>query len=489
MEHTTVRATIHRDHTGIVTEIPVLLTEHGPLRPLVDYLVQRSYSRSYSWMQKVVQGVGLLLDYMAANHECFDDTEELFQTFIQRLYTGTVGEDGSDPSGLYWPGMNPAVVRQLAQMISAFSDWMAERQGTKPLNPWREAMRSEEMLAWAAWHQKQNRAFLAHTWAHEGASLAVKRARSALLKRTPVIDHDGVKFFPEARIHDLLFRGFIVPGEQKNPRIEERLNLRDILITLLMHYGGLRLSEPFHLYVHDVLPDPFHSERAHVRIFHPSEGIAPPDWKGAQGQPIRCNREVYLRGRYAMRPRTHYASTDQLHAGWKGNVLNGKEHFMDVHWFPVWAGEVFMKLWVLYMAQRAQKHCHHPFAFVTEEGKPYAIDSFERQHKRAVERIGLIPAKALGTTPHGHRHAYGQRLTDADIDPIYRKKALHHKSLESQIPYTEPDRAKLNNLLDAATKRLETGDTLPPPDFPSYGFADVDPLELLSGPHPKLKRQ
>ena len=40
MEHTTVRATIHRDHTGIVTEIPVLLTEHGPLRPLVDYSVQ-----------------------------------------------------------------------------------------------------------------------------------------------------------------------------------------------------------------------------------------------------------------------------------------------------------------------------------------------------------------------------------------------------------------------------------------------------------------
>jgi hypothetical protein len=38
---------------------------------------------------------------------------------------------------------------------------------------------------------------------------------------------------------DLLFKGFIVPGKQKSPRIEERLNLRDILITMLLHYGGL----------------------------------------------------------------------------------------------------------------------------------------------------------------------------------------------------------------------------------------------------------
>lgn len=94
----------------------------------------------------------------------------------------------------------------------------------------------------------------------------------------------------------------------------------------------------------------------------------------------------------------------------------------------------------------------------------------------------------LGTTPHGHRHAYGQRLTNADIDPIARKKALHHGSLESQIVYTEPDRTKLNKLLNAATDRLDSGNGMPPPDFLSYGFEDVDPLSLVSGAHPKLRR-
>ena len=162
---------------------------------------------------------------------------------------------------------------------------------------------------------------------------------------------------------------------------------------------------------------------------------------------------------------------------------------MYVNWYPPWAGELFWKLWFLYMAQRAQLDCDHPFAFVTKEGKPYAIDSFERQHRRAVERIGLQAAKALGTSPHGHRHAYGQALADAKIDPIYRKKALHHKSLESQVVYTEPDRARLVRALEAAAEREKAGQTLPPPDLLRYGFKDVDPLGLMSGPNPKLLRR
>ena len=489
MIHTPVRGQVHQDSTGVVTEIPVMLTEQGPLLPLVDYFLAHHQVRSAAWMTKTTQAVGLLIDYMAANHDCFDDPKDLFQSFAQRLTTGTVGNDGADPSWLYWQGRNPAVVKMLVNNVSSFSDWMARELNTKPLNPWREATRSEEMLAWAAWHQKRDRAFLAHTWDRETASLAMTRARNALLKKTPVIDHEPVKRFPDDRMHDLLFKGFIVPGKQKSPRLEERLNLRDILITLLMHYGGLRMSEPFHLYVHDVIPDPIHANRALVRVYHPSLGAAPPDWPDTKGQPTKCNRLTYLNGKYGLRPRNEYGLTDQLFAGWKGNALDSKEHFMYVNWFPAWAGELFWKLWVFCMAQRAQLRCDHPYAFVTQEGKPYGIDSFERQHRRAVERIGLTVAKAMGTSPHGHRHAYGQALADAEIDPIFRKKALHHKSLESQVVYTEPDRAKLVRALEAAAEREKTGTVLPPPDFLAYGFKDVDPLELMSGQNPKLLRR
>ncbi|HXE98268.1 MAG TPA: gamma-mobile-trio recombinase GmtY [Dongiaceae bacterium] len=489
MQHITLRGKVHRDNTGVVTEIPIIVTEYGPLLPLVDYFLKNVLVRSKAWMAKTAQAVGLLIDYMASNQDCFDDPKDLFETFNQRLTTGTVGNDGNDPSGLYWNGRNPAVVRVLSNCVSGFSDWMAEKLGTKPLNPWRKATRSEEMLAWAAWHQKRDRVFLAHTWDRETASLAMTRARNALLQQKPVIDHEPVKRFPDERIHDLLFKGFIVPGKKKSPRLEERLNLRDILITQLMHYGGLRMSEPFHLYVHDVVPDPMHADRALVRIYHPSLGTAPPDWMDARGKPTRCNRLTYLNGKYALRPRNEYALSDQLFAGWKGNALDSKGHFMYVNWFPQWASELFWKLWVLYMAQRAQLECDHPFAFVTQKGKPYALDSFERQHRRAVERIGLQVAKAMGTSPHGHRHAYGQALSDAEVHPIFRKKALHHKSLESQVVYTEPDRAKLVRALEAAAEREKTGTVLPPPDFLSYGFKDVDPLGLMSGQNPKLLRR
>ena len=228
------------------------------------------------------------------------------------------------------------------------------------------------------------------------------------------------------------------------------------------------MSEPFHLYVHDVLHDPMNSERAFVKIYHPALGLAPDDWFGANGKPIRCLRDNYLRNKYTMLPRTEYPNSHQLFAGWKGNLLDSKTRYMDVNWFPLWAGELFWKLWVFYMAQRMEIRCDHPFAF------------------------GLVASKSLGTSPHGHRHAYGQRLTDFDLDPIFRKKALHHKSLESQVVYTEPDRVKLTRELEAAEKRAASGETLSklsPPDFIDYGFKDVDPIGLLSGSNPKLKRK
>ncbi|NMF90941.1 gamma-mobile-trio recombinase GmtY [Aromatoleum petrolei] len=492
MTHTVVRYKVVRDNTGIHEEIPVILTEFGPLQPLIKYVLRQRHLMSESSIDKLVQAVGLLIDYTEANHQSFDDPKELFEVFVQRLYSGTVGVDGNDPSDLYWDARSPAVVRVLVNHLSKFSDWMAQEQGTTPLNPWRQATRAEERLAWAAWHHQRSRAFLSHTMSVDVASLKVSRARTALLKNTPVIDHGPVKYFPQDRMHDLLFRGFIVPGKQRSPRVEERLNLRDILITMLLHYGGLRMSEPFHLYVHDVIHDDTDPGCALVRVFHPSYGQAPADLFDAKGKPVACDRATYLRDRYGLPPRTEYKSTHTLHAGWKGNALDSKRHFMDVHWVPRWAGRLFWKLWVFYMAQRDQHTPDHPYAFVTREGKPYSIDAFEDAHAKAVRRIGLVPAKAAGTTPHGHRHAYGQRLSDLHLDATFLKKALHHKSLESQVVYTEPDRVKLNRAIDAALARAEKaedGTAPPPPDFLAYGFKDVDPLGLLSGPNRRLLRR
>ena len=147
MDFVQTRTRVIADETGAVVEIPVLLTDHGPLEPLVDYLLWRRQDGRVSWMHKVVQAVSLLLAYMKANAACFDKPEQMFHAFAQRLHSGTVGEDGVDPSGLYWRPMQRHTAAMLLGCLSDFSDWLVEHKGTQPLNPSRTASRFDEMLA------------------------------------------------------------------------------------------------------------------------------------------------------------------------------------------------------------------------------------------------------------------------------------------------------------------------------------------------------
>ena len=66
-----------------------------------------------------------------------------------------------------------------------------------------------------------------------------------------------------------------------------------------------------------------------------------------------------------------------------------------------------------------------------------------------------------GTSNHGHRHSYGQRMKNAGIDKKVRQVAMHHKSEESQNVYTEPTVTEVTSALSQATSSLEQGMVLP----------------------------
>lgn len=85
----------------------------------------------------------------------------------------------------------------------------------------------------------------------------------------------------------------------------------------------------------------------------------------------------------------------------------------------------------------------------------------KQSHAKAVEKIGLVVSKNNGTTEHGHRHAYGQRLKEAGIEDRIKQVALHHKSNESQKVYTEPTVSDVTISLNNATVSLENGLKLP----------------------------
>nr|WP_282582710.1 tyrosine-type recombinase/integrase [Pseudomonas umsongensis] len=106
------------------------------------------------------------------------------------------------------------------------------------------------------------------------------------------------------------------------------------------------------------------------------------------------------------------------------------------------------------------RHARHPFLFVSQKdevaGDPYTVASYRQAHAKAVKRIGLTAGKDYGTTPHGHRHAYGQLLTNAKVDPQLIQRCLHHKSLESQQVHTNPTPATIAATLVEATERLNS---------------------------------
>ena len=113
MTHTVVYYKVARDNTGIHEEIPVILTEFGPLHPLIHYILKHRHMLSESNTTKLVQAVGLLIDYMEANHAAFADAINPFSLALkQAVEAGAYNL--TTPQGLV--AINSEVTRQAATL-------------------------------------------------------------------------------------------------------------------------------------------------------------------------------------------------------------------------------------------------------------------------------------------------------------------------------------------------------------------------------------
>lgn len=444
---------IKLDNTGVVVELPVIVTADGVLRSFLDYsIVNRNRSRS--WIERSTFAVRLLIDYSKQNQDCFEKPYDIFREFANCLYVGTIGDDGRDQSSLRWKPRSDNDAGFLIKLITQYTDWLAEQNEDKRLqiNPKVKPTRYEEWMGLAAHYQKRRRAFLSHLW---GSKPGSSHYRYVMPKTRSSMSTESKKSFPEGCIDDLFWHGFVQYGFETSEKIEERLDLKNVLITMLMHYGGLRISECFHIWVEDIVP--WDDGTALVKVFHPAKG------KPLQNGPSR--REELLQ-RFGMKPRFEYSKSRSLHAGWKDPKLdNAGRHFFIVCWFPQSVGETFNDLWRMYLTyQRHFDRGRHSFAFTTRTGAPHSIKGYNQALKRAIKRIGLQFSKDNGTTAHAHRHSYGNALADAGASPLIIRNAMHQKSIESQKVYTELSenqiRAKLKQLnpdqlsLSALTKRL-----------------------------------
>ena len=478
-----VYATIVEDNTGIKSQLPVLLTEQGELSSVTDYVLKlEADGVSASVIKGFLQAVSLLLAYMEANKDLFSDPKMLFQTFAKRLYSGTIGEDGLDPSGLYWVPSSTGNVNKHIYRLTAFTDWLAKKQGSEPMNPLRDATPHEQRLNYAAWFRKNQNDFLGHI-EDKSINKTIRKART-LKGRTPLTKtEDDAISFPETHWETFFKEGV---GGAKDPRVA----LRDKLVLLLMHGGGLRESEALALWVTDIFEDPYNPDNAIVRIYNEIDGKAPNGWRSRSGT---TNREAYLKEEYARIPRIRMMGTQRI--GWKNKLPDNKDNYIQVQWFPTDYGKVFMLLWKNYQKYRASVECHHPYAFISYHhsafGEPYTLNAFHSSYAAGLKRIGLEPSKAQGLDPHGHRHNYGRRLERSGLNPLVIRRCMHHKSLESQTVYTGKSQQEISDELTQATLQLANPESkvksLDWKTLVEHGFEDIDPQGYFTGKHPKLR--
>jgi site-specific recombinase XerD len=446
--------TLVPDSTGRKITLPGLVSDGGVVMPLVWYAEAKWQKYSLSTLRKIREAMRLFLEYSTANVPTAgfgvdglhgESNWQHFERFRGALVNGTFDtKTGLDSSGLGWRASSIGKANQVIRYLTDFFVWADSHgaKGAQRFNPETAPSRYEDLMQRAAYEYRRSKAFLGHTW--ETSQGIQTNTRVVARAKEPRKRSKQPVRFPENSFTRLLKEGFTV----RSPS-----NLRDILITVLLNKSGLRESEPMHLYISDVTYDPV-TGGARVVIPHPSQGKAPTGVNGAHYK----NRQDYLAMRYNLLPRNVVAGP--LHAGWK-SVFDQVEAI----WFePEW-GRIFWALWQRYLVYVAPIRRRHPFAFITldgpTKGEPLKLDAFNKSHRSAVYRAGLVPLsgdvdlKAAGLTPHGHRHGYAHRAKNlAGLDPVVVQRMLNHASPESQDAYTGLSRSEIQSLLEDANKRM-----------------------------------
>lgn len=430
----------YRSATTGMLPFPIqgLLTKFGVLLSLLQY--HSECKKSVSTQGKINHAIKLLLNYISYSDISFNTPTILLRSFREALIHGTIDYLFYDPTGLYWCPRSNKAVNTIIANITHYTDWLARQPGHIGIinNPIRQATSSEEHLNWCAYHHRLDNSLLNHLQSSDGQA-AVKYVREVgkLHEETTLIDE--VKRFPEGMINTLIDDGLVVAGSTDSNGYPQP-DYKCQAMTILMHYGSVRVSELFHIYLCDIDIDIERMEGV-VRIYNPATGAAPE--KGYS------NRKDYLLRRYKLKPRTEYLKSECLHAGWKDPLLDHQDKYMEIRFFPPSKASEFLLAFRKYLIhQRVEpKHRQHPYAFTNSKGEPETRKNFRRLHAAAVKRIGLKRGKYHGTTEHGHRHAYGYRLAKAGFGKLDIQKAMHHKSPESCEVYTQPSSSDIRELM------------------------------------------
>lgn len=469
-----------------ITPVLWLFDETNPrvFQPLLDYFADNQ-DKSLGWKRRSARAIGLFFDFCSVYE--FNDSNSVrnvhsaaCKAFIRAVQRGTINKDGVDKTGLFWAPMSPKVVCELARHLDHFVDGilhnLSDLRDDHPLKQLARSFSSKprndgELVRFLVGARRRHeKCFLRHLKNDDKEAAKLRRSsRESLGLEKLASGQRTVKRMNPQLIVRLLEVGFV-----KNESAENLFDREDVtakMIFLLLMGAGLRLSEPLQLWFNDVVYLTFgEEERCVPMLRHPDQ--AETFLVGETG-----TRRQFL-DRLGLPPRKE-AAEKSLRAYWKNLDLDPSTNQTEAFFFHSSLEELFSSYYNAYLDYRrrlvgmrvARGECPHPFLFVAKGedhssgqsciGNPYSYSAFERAWERALRRIEArfvepIPrGKKFGTTPHALRHAYAQTLVNAGIVPQAIKKAMHHRHIESQRVYTEPEWEMVNAALSKAKTEFQ----------------------------------
>lgn len=396
---------------------------------------------SLSWQRQVARAVGLFYDYCivkAPTYKNDNNVAETIRGFIQCSIAG-------DPI-LGWVPTKIRTVRKYVTYIIEFSKYL-ELDGS--LARPNSKIHIEYFYRACAVKKKS---FLSHITDISKVSESLQ-AKSAdhIFKFPKHANTTSIKInsFPEELIEPLLNEGFKLKNGEENIGAK--------MLTILMLFGGMRNSEPYHLWFNDI--NIFaKSGNLEIILHHPSDS-------NCNIPPYReKTRSHYLLER-KMLPRNHKNNPHNFFSGWKNLALDNnltteiKIIHSDIE-------DLFIDLYKKYMQQRELciraymiKHGHdHPFLFVKtgdrdDLGAPLSMSSYIKSLKAAIVRLNNLGYDSTygtdnGISPHAMRHWFASMLTEAGIDSKVIQTLMNHRSILSQEVYKSSNKRMINKALN-----------------------------------------
>lgn len=232
------------------------------------------------------------------------------------------------------------------------------------------------------------------------------------------------------------------PAKYLDALLEETKNPRDRLLFSTLAFGGRRVSEVLHAYMHDVVAA---NEALHYRLAHPRKSLI--EWKTLAGASVRGTRAEYLKSQFGLLPRTeHGALPSKL--GWKGIKFDDEAALTSETYFIRNADKDLVALHRRYLHEVRQRvpRRNHPYYWVGEDGEPLTQKAVEGQFLLARKRVeGRFGIDLSGYSLHSLRHYFGFYCVDvlrADLLMIQKWMGHTHVSSTAIYAHISPETAR-----------------------------------------------